>query len=182
MFVFISGSASVRHRNGLGDIAAIVDLGPGDFLAEVGQLSGRSTASAINSARRFAVRTRSGFVRTGGALAPDELAETGRPPMPLESSVYGVFAVGDVRAGSVKRVGGAIGEGAAVVPQLHDFLSGQRVTAPERQSRQAIPKHTEPASTDAALRASRPRHRSPTQERIISNVMAADSLRGSPRE
>jgi len=40
----------------------------------------------------------------------------------LETSVPGVFAVGDVRAGSVKRVGGAIGEGAAVVPHLHERL------------------------------------------------------------
>ena len=35
----------------------------------------------------------------------------------------GVFAVGDVRAGSVKRVGGAIGEGAAVVAQIHQYLA-----------------------------------------------------------
>ncbi len=46
------------------------------------------------------------------------------PRLPLQCSVRGVFAVGDVRAGSVKRVGGAIGEGAAVVAQLHLFLSG----------------------------------------------------------
>jgi thioredoxin reductase (NADPH) len=52
-----------------------------------------------------------GFVRTGG----------GR--LPLETSVPGVFAIGDVRAGSVKRVGGAIGEGAAVVAQIHAFLA-----------------------------------------------------------
>jgi thioredoxin reductase (NADPH) len=42
---------------------------------------------------------------------------------PLQSSVAGVFAVGDVRAGSVKRVGGAIGEGAQVVAALHRYLS-----------------------------------------------------------
>ena len=35
----------------------------------------------------------------------------------------GVFAIGDVRCGSVKRVGGAIGEGAAVVAQLHSYLA-----------------------------------------------------------
>ena len=44
-------------------------------------------------------------------------------PSPLESSVPGVFAVGDVRSGSVKRVGGAIGEGAQVVAAIHKFLS-----------------------------------------------------------
>ena len=45
-----------------------------------------------------------------------------RPVSPLETSVPGVFAVGDVRSGSVKRVGGAIGEGAQVVAALHGFL------------------------------------------------------------
>jgi thioredoxin reductase (NADPH) len=45
----------------------------------------------------------------------------GRPP--LETSVPGVFAIGDVRAGSVKRVGAAIGEGAAAVAQIHAFLA-----------------------------------------------------------
>ena len=41
----------------------------------------------------------------------------------LESSVEGLFAVGDVRSGSVKRVGGAIGEGAAVVAHIHQRLA-----------------------------------------------------------
>jgi thioredoxin reductase (NADPH) len=42
---------------------------------------------------------------------------------PLESSVRGVFAIGDVRSGSVKRVGGAIGEGAAAVALIHQRLA-----------------------------------------------------------
>jgi len=41
----------------------------------------------------------------------------------LETGVDGIFAVGDVRCGSVKRVGAAIGEGAAVVAQLHTILA-----------------------------------------------------------
>ena len=57
------------------------------------------------------VLDRAGFVVTGGP---------GRGE--LESSLPGVFAVGDVRAGSTKRVGAAIGEGAAVVAALHRFL------------------------------------------------------------
>ncbi len=49
---------------------------------------------------------------------------TGRDAsLPLQTSVPGVFAIGDVRAGSVKRVGGAIGEGAAVVSQIHARLA-----------------------------------------------------------
>ena len=45
------------------------------------------------------------------------------------TSVPGVFAVGDVRSGSVKRVGGAIGEGAAVVAQIHGFLDNMKAAA-----------------------------------------------------
>jgi thioredoxin reductase (NADPH) len=61
---------------------------------------------------------RGGFVVTG---AQSEL-NLGGPVAQLETSVPGVFAVGDVRSGSVKRVGGAIGEGAQVVAALHSFL------------------------------------------------------------
>jgi len=75
-----------------------------------------------------------GFVKTGPALTLEELVRTGRRTMPasLETSVAGVFAVGDVRSGSVKRVGGAIGEGAAVVAQVHAYLSERvrRAVAP----------------------------------------------------
>jgi thioredoxin reductase (NADPH) len=49
--------------------------------------------------------------------------------LPLQTNIAGVFAIGDVRAGSVKRVGGAIGEGAAVVAQLHAYLARSRPSA-----------------------------------------------------
>jgi thioredoxin reductase (NADPH) len=62
-----------------------------------------------------------GFIRTGA-----EVQSTQRSPLPLETGVDGIFAVGDVRCGSVKRVGAAIGEGAAVVAQLHTFLARRR--------------------------------------------------------
>jgi thioredoxin reductase (NADPH) len=55
------------------------------------------------------------FVKTGAACDAATAA--------LETNVPGVFAIGDVRSGSVKRVGGAIGEGAAVVAQIHAFLA-----------------------------------------------------------
>jgi thioredoxin reductase (NADPH) len=59
-----------------------------------------------------------GFVLTGLAAVPSAATKA-----PLEASVPGVFAVGDVRSGSVKRVGGAIGEGAAVVAAIHQHLA-----------------------------------------------------------
>jgi thioredoxin reductase (NADPH) len=61
---------------------------------------------------------RGGFVVTGAQGKTGD----GQMVSALETSVPGVFAVGDVRSGSVKRVGGAIGEGAQVVAALHGFL------------------------------------------------------------
>ena len=63
-----------------------------------------------------------GFIQTGHTAG----SATKHLPALLESSVPGVFAVGDVRSGSVKRVGGAIGEGAAVVAQIHERLAAVR--------------------------------------------------------
>jgi thioredoxin reductase (NADPH) len=68
-----------------------------------------------------------GFVRTG-AGTPQEVrsGHNGAEPLSLQSNLPGVFAVGDVRSGSVKRVGAAIGEGAGVVAQLHTYLGSTR--------------------------------------------------------
>jgi len=63
-----------------------------------------------------------GFVVTGA----NGVGAQGHRPSALESSIPGLFAVGDVRSGSVKRVGGAIGEGAAVVAQIHQHLASTR--------------------------------------------------------
>jgi thioredoxin reductase (NADPH) len=68
-----------------------------------------------------------GFVVTGaGLLAGGEAGRwpLQRPPMFLESSVPGVFAAGDVRQGSVKRVASAVGEGSIAIRMVHDYLRG----------------------------------------------------------
>jgi thioredoxin reductase (NADPH) len=73
-----------------------------------------------------------GFVLTGRA---DTMIGNQSAAGALESSVPGVFAVGDVRSGSVKRVGGAIGEGASVVAQIHQHLAASlSATQPARAS------------------------------------------------
>ena len=69
------------------------------------------------------------FVKTGNDVAPAEAHGPSRTRMPLETSVPGVFAIGDVRAGSVKRVGAAISEGAAVVAQIHSFIAREAAQA-----------------------------------------------------
>ncbi|MDR5760866.1 FAD-dependent oxidoreductase [Caballeronia sp. LZ035] len=64
-----------------------------------------------------------GFVLTGNA------ARSGleQQPRPFETSVDGVFAIGDARFGSIKRVSAAVGEGASVVAQVHEFLAAHQV-------------------------------------------------------
>jgi len=72
-----------------------------------------------------------GFVKTGGDLGSDDLAgrhwPLSRSPDSLETSLPGVFAVGDVRSGSMKRVASAVGEGAAAVALVHRTLREQGV-------------------------------------------------------
>jgi thioredoxin reductase (NADPH) len=68
-----------------------------------------------------------GFVLTDRALGPDHLDERwaalGRLPLPFETSHPGLFAVGDVRSGSTKRVATAVGEGSACVGAVHQYLT-----------------------------------------------------------
>ncbi len=67
-----------------------------------------------------------GFVKTGNALSAEDLSQAGWPlgrsPDPLETTFPGVFAAGDVRAGSVKRIASAVGEAAACIQLVHKAL------------------------------------------------------------
>ncbi len=69
-----------------------------------------------------------GFIKTGPDLSSDELATArwplARAPHLLETSLPGVFAVGDVRGGNVKRVASAVGEGSIAVSFVHRVLAG----------------------------------------------------------
>jgi thioredoxin reductase (NADPH) len=64
-----------------------------------------------------------GFVTTGTENAGKPIGS--RPVLPLETSHPGVFAIGDIRSGSTKRVAAAVGEGAAVVAQIHSVLAAE---------------------------------------------------------
>jgi thioredoxin reductase (NADPH) len=67
-----------------------------------------------------------GFIKTGPDLSPENLSTAGWPlsrqPYLLETSLPGVFAVGDVRGGSIKRVASAVGEGSVAVSLIHKVL------------------------------------------------------------
>ena len=67
-----------------------------------------------------------GFIKTGPTLSPEDLSAAhwpiARPPYLLETSLPGVFAVGDVRGGSTKRVAAAVGEGSIAISFVHQVL------------------------------------------------------------
>lgn len=67
-----------------------------------------------------------GFIKTGLDLSPEDLNSAhwplARQPYLLETSLPGVFAVGDVRSGSIKRVASAVGEGSVAVSFIHKVL------------------------------------------------------------
>jgi thioredoxin reductase (NADPH) len=73
------------------------------------------------------LRDAKGFLLTGRDLMAAEdfprVWKEPREPMPLETSVPGVFAAGDVRAGAMNRVASAVGEGAMVVRLAHEYLA-----------------------------------------------------------
>ena len=67
-----------------------------------------------------------GFVLTDRSLRLDDLGDpllAGREPLPFETSSPGVFAAGDVRLGSMKRVAAAVGEGSSAIRSVHEYLA-----------------------------------------------------------
>jgi thioredoxin reductase (NADPH) len=69
-----------------------------------------------------------GFLLTGMDARPGD-----HDALTLQTSLDGVFAIGDVRSGSTKRVAAAVGEGAAVVAQIHGYLAAQAEAAPKEK-------------------------------------------------
>jgi thioredoxin reductase (NADPH) len=76
-----------------------------------------------------------GFVKTGPDLSSEDLAAARWPlrraPYLLESSIPGVFAAGDVRSSSIKRIASAVGEGSMSVQFMH--LALRELSVPSRQ-------------------------------------------------
>lgn len=131
MFVLLSGHVAISQHDGLGHVTPVVEQGAGQFMAEVGTLSGGPALFLFCGADPATAW----LTDCGVALDGHGFVVTGAPlgnaaAPPLQSSVRGVFAVGDVRSGSVKRVGAAIGEGANVVPFLHACLAAHPLPAP----------------------------------------------------
>jgi thioredoxin reductase (NADPH) len=75
---------------------------------------------------RSLVLNEKGFIKTGPDLSPEDLSAAAwplaRPPYLLETSRPGIFAVGDVRGGNIKRVAAAVGEGSIAIAFVHQVL------------------------------------------------------------
>jgi thioredoxin reductase (NADPH) len=82
-------------------------------------------------------RDERGFVVTGAELSRSDIAGD-RGPHALETSLPGVFAAGDVRRGSVKRVASAVGEGSISVQMLHRYFAGERLGTGSGSDQQPI--------------------------------------------
>jgi thioredoxin reductase (NADPH) len=74
------------------------------------------------------LREEGGFLVTGEAARQDGDWPLDRDPFALETSLPGVFAAGDVRAGSMNRVASAVGEGSITVRMVHDLFAAERLT------------------------------------------------------
>jgi thioredoxin reductase (NADPH) len=123
----------------------VVSLGGTDHLERVGWRNNITAAAETREIRHIFSMTGAvpstawlngclrlddkGFIRTGSALTHDDLVAAGWPlarsPFLLETSRPGVFAVGDVRSQSLKRVASAVGEGSIAIAEVHQVLAEQ---------------------------------------------------------
>jgi thioredoxin reductase (NADPH) len=110
---------------------SVTDLEGRDGILEAIRCRSRRSGEAITLAIRhlflfIGAEPNTKWLSGSGATVDDKgfVRTDGNPGKPLQTSLPGVFAIGDVRAGSVKRVAAAVGEGAQVVAALHEFLAG----------------------------------------------------------
>jgi thioredoxin reductase (NADPH) len=93
-----------------------------------------------------------GFILTDRDV-PQDVWPLPRPPLPFETSLPGVFAAGDVRYGSVKRVAGAVGEGSVAVGSVQQYLTKRELAGKTWPGVETItPVPSTPAAAKAASR------------------------------
>jgi thioredoxin reductase (NADPH) len=109
-------AVTLRHADG--DTDRVACGGLFSFIGADARTDWLSSCASLDEA---------GFIRTDHALGHYSLDDRwdvlGRGPLPFETARPGLFAVGDVRSGSVKRVAAAVGEGSAAIRSVHEHLS-----------------------------------------------------------
>ncbi len=128
--VTVRTGTEVTGLLGEGTLRAVELAGPGDEEATIPSAAIFSFIGAVPASGWLsgcAALDEAGFVLTDRAIGASDLDERwlaqGRSPLPFETSHPGLFAVGDVRSGSMKRVAAAVGEGSACVASVHQYLS-----------------------------------------------------------
>jgi thioredoxin reductase (NADPH) len=143
MSSYLVGEIAYNPRISVLACSEVIGGGPGDD-GRLGWVTVRNTADGTEERRECrglflligaaphcdwlpdeVARDERGFVLTGRDV-PQDRWRGGLPPESLETTVPGVFAAGDIRAGSMKRVAAASGEGASVVPLVHAWLDPTR--------------------------------------------------------
>jgi thioredoxin reductase (NADPH) len=143
MSSYLVGEIAYNPRISVLACSEVIEGGPGDD-GRLGWVTVRNTADGTAERRECrglflligaaphcdwlpdeVARDERGFVLTGRDV-PQDRWRGGLPPESLETTVPGVFAAGDIRAGSMKRVAAASGEGASVVPLVHAWLDPTR--------------------------------------------------------
>ena len=143
MSQYLVGEIHYNPRISVQTCSEVIEGGPGDD-ARLGWITVRDTAAGTETRRECRglflligaaphcdwlpaelARDERGFVLTGRDV-PQHRWRGGMPPESLETTVPGVFAAGDIRSGSMKRVAAASGEGASVVPLVHAWLDPAR--------------------------------------------------------
>jgi thioredoxin reductase (NADPH) len=127
-----SGSGRLETLTLAGDAAGVSTVVAADALFTL--IGARPHTSWMPSA---IARDDHGFVVTGAELTHDGLLDDWllpRSPRTFETSVPGVFAVGDVRSRSMKRVASAVGEGSGAIKEIHHYLESQAKWAALRRS------------------------------------------------
>jgi thioredoxin reductase (NADPH) len=128
----VRSSTTITALNGDQSLSAVLVTGKDgdDAITCVGLFSFIGADPSSDWLSGCAALDEKGFVLTDRSLGPEHLDDRweifARSPLPFESSHPGLFAVGDVRSGSTKRVAAAVGEGSAAVRSVHEYLSFSR--------------------------------------------------------
>jgi len=121
----VAASTEIMAVNGVDHLESVTLRNTGTGAATQVPAAGLFCFIGANPASAWipsqAARDENGFVLTDVAV-PARPAAT-RPRLPLETTVDGMFAAGDVRAGSIKRVAAAVGEGSMVINSVHQYLA-----------------------------------------------------------
>ena len=130
--IVVRGNTRIVALEGDEFLTGVRISGPGgeETLASTALFSFIGAEPASQWLSGFAALDDRGFVLTDRSIGREHLdgpwEALGRSPLPFETSHPGLFAVGDVRSGSTKRVAAAVGEGSAAVRSVHDYLAFDR--------------------------------------------------------